>query len=192
VHPPEYNLTLARAILEQLEHFLQSADAFWPISARPPTPGAPFPRLSLGALLLTLDELRAVEADAGPAVHSATQVVKREFDRISQKWAVAVERKALAEASQRLSVWRSYLQDMRDGRTDPTDYIQEVKQRVILSRLLEQTRSSPDVNTTTSVLDGLDRDLRSMFVYGEFVWDARLKRVYPEEDFWFLYGELRT
>jgi hypothetical protein len=91
-----------------------------------------------------------------------------------------------------LSVWRSYLQDMRDGRTDPTDYIQEVKQRVILSRLLEQTRSSPDVNTTTSVLDGLDRDLRSMFVYGEFVWDARLKRVYPEEDFWFLYGELRT
>jgi hypothetical protein len=191
VHPPEYNLALARAILEQLEQFLQSDDAFWPLPARPPSPGIPFPRLSLGALSLALDELRAVETDIEPSARSAIQAVEREFDRITQKWTAAVERKALAEASQRVSVWRAYLQDLRDLRTDPADYRQEVKQRVILSRLLGLARSNPDNRVTIGALEGLDRNLRSLFAPGDFIWDIRLERVYPEADFWFLYGGIR-
>jgi hypothetical protein len=190
VHPPEYNLALARAILDQLEQFLQSDDAFWPLSARPPRPETPFPRLSLGALLLAFDELRAVEIDAEPTARSAMQAVEREYDRISQKWAVAVERKALAEASQRLSVWRAYLRDLDDGRADPTDYRSEVKQRVMLSRLLGLAQSNPESRAAIGALRTLDGDLRSLLAPGGFIWDSRLERVYPEADFWFLYGEL--
>lgn len=191
MHPPEYNLTLARAILEQLEPFLHTDDAFWPLSVRPPHPGVPFPQLSLGVLLLTLDELNAVEMDVEPATRSAIQSVERELDRITQKWTVAVEGKALSEASQRLSVWRAYLQDTRDGRTDQADYRQEVKQRVILGRLLGLARSSPDGQDAVVALLELDEELRSLFAPGGFIWDARLERIYPQAEFWFLYGGIR-
>jgi hypothetical protein len=192
VQPPEYNLALAQAILEQLEPFLQAADAFWPLSARPPGSGIPFPRLSLGALLLTLDELRATEPALDPAGRSATQAVEADFDRISQKWTVAVERKALSESSQRISIWRAYLDDLRDQRADPADYPQEVRQRVALSRLLELARLSPDSRQTTEAVEHLDEFLRSLLVPSGFVWDERMKSVYPEEDFWFLYGGIGT
>ncbi|HLC03105.1 MAG TPA: hypothetical protein VJK02_08720 [Anaerolineales bacterium] len=192
MHPPDYNLTLARAILSEFEPFLQSPDAFWPLSATSPRPGIPFPRLSLGALLLALAELRAAEADVDPAGRDAGQAVKREFDRIRQKWAVALEHKALSESSQRLSIWRAYLQDLSDARADPADYPREVRQRVVLARLLEVARQSPDSRTAIGSLAEWDSILRGLLIPGGFIWDARLKDVYPEEDFWFLYGTIRT
>lgn len=191
MHPPDFNLALASAILEQLEPFLQSTDAFWPISAVSPSPGVPFPRLSLGVLLLTLDELRASEADLDPAGRAAGQVVEREFDRIRQKWAVSIEQKALLESSQRLSIWRSYLQDLTDARAEPADYIHEVRQRVVLAHLLELARRNPDGRATLGSLAEWDRVLRSLLVPGDFIWDARMKIVYPDRDFWFLYGTIR-
>jgi hypothetical protein len=192
VNPTDYNLALARAILEAIEPFLQSTDAFWPLTAAPPSSAIPFPRLSLGAFLLTLDELRAAEAQAATAVRPSIQSVEREFDRIHQKWRVAVENKALAEAPQRLSIWRAYLEDLNDGRGDPAGYSQEVRQRVILTRLLQTARGSSKRDETLGRVGDCDAILRGLFVPREFVWDPRLRPVYPEKDFWFLYGEIRT
>lgn len=191
MHPPEYNLALARAILEDLEQFLQSPEAFWPLTIPSPSPGVPFPGLSLGALLLTLDELRAAEADADAAGRSASRAFEREFDRICQKWAVAVARKALTEASQRLSVWRAYLQDLSDARADPTDFPRDVRQRVILSRLSGLARANPGSREIAEAVEEWDSILRRSFIPGDFIWDARLMLIYPELDFWFLYGAIR-
>lgn len=192
VHPLEYNVALARAILDDLEEFLQSPEAFWPLTATPPTPGIPFPRQSLGVLLLTLDELRAMEEAPDGAVPSASLGFEREFDRIRQKWTVAVERKALTEATQRNSIWRAYLQGLSDGRENPADYPQEVRQRVILSRLMEIARKNPETRNSLDSLETLDSMLREALAPDAFVWDKRLQPVYPKTDFWFLYGMIRT
>jgi hypothetical protein len=191
VHPAEYNLALARAILDQLEPFLQAADAFWPLSARSPTPATPFPQLSLGALLVTLDELRASEAEGDAPIQSGFQAVERDFDRIAQKWRAAAERKASAESSQRLSIWRAYLHELDEGHADAADYAGEVRQRVILSRLLGIARADPHARDTASAVEASDQVLRRRFAPGEFIWDIRLRGVYPKEDFWFLYGTVR-
>lgn len=192
MHPPEYNLALARAILESLEPFLQSPDPFWQLTSPGGNRSIPFPRLSLGALALTLDEIRAAEDEVEPAVRAAGQAAEREFDRIRQKWTVAVERKALSESSQRLAVWKAYLQDLGDARADPVDYPHEVRQRVILARLLEFARANPDSRGTALAVDTWDGVLRNMFVPGPFVWGILLKTVYPETGFWFLYGTIRN
>jgi hypothetical protein len=192
VHPLEYNVALARAILEDLEQFLQSPEAFWPLTITFPTPGIPFPRQSLGVLLVTLDELRVMEQAADAEIRSASLGFEREFDRIRQKWPVAVERKALTEASQRLSLWSAYLQGLSDGREDPADYPQEVRQRVILSRLLGIAKTNPDSREPITIVEELDGMLRSQLTPAEFIWDDRLKAVYPDGEFWFLYGRIRT
>ena len=178
-------------MLDELEAFVQSPDVFWPLSHTSPDTGSPFPRLSLGVVLLTLDELRAVEPDLAPAELTATQVVEREFDRIKQKWTVAVERKALAEISQRLSIWRAYLQDLSESRSGAEDYPMEVRQRVALARLLDLAGRNPGIQPTAQSLRQLDDLLRAWFEPGEFIWDQQLKAVYTPTGFWFLFGRPR-
>jgi len=192
VHPVDYNLGMARAALDELEAFLQSPDVFWPLSHNSLVTGSPFPRLSLGVVLLTLDELRAVEPDLAPAELTATQVVGNEFDRIKLKWTVAVERKALGEMSQRLSIWRAYLQDLSESPSGTEDYPTEVRQRVALARLLDLAGRNPGIQPTAQSLRQLDDSLRARFEPGEFIWDHRLKAVYTPAGFWFLYGRPRV
>ena len=188
MHPVDYNLGMARAMLDELEAFLQSPDVFWPLSRSSPDTESPFPRLSLGAVLLTLDELRAAEPDLTPAELTATQVVEREFDRIRLKWTVAVEHKALGEMSQRLSIWRAYLQDLGESRAAAEDYPLEVRQRVTLARLSDLAGRNPAIEPTPQSLRQLDDTLRARFEPAKFIWDIRLKAVYDPARFWFLYG----
>jgi hypothetical protein len=191
VHPVDYNLAMARAMLDELEAFLQSPDVFWPLSHNSSDARSPFPRLSLGVVLMTLDELRAAEPDLAPAELTAIQVVEREFDRIKLKWTVAVEHKALGEMSQRLSIWRAYLQDLSESRSGAEDYPMEVRQRVALARLLDLAGRNPGIQGTAQSLSQLDDSLRASFEPGEFIWDQRLKAVYAPAGFWFLFGRPR-
>jgi hypothetical protein len=191
VHPLEFDLALARAILDNLEPFLKSPEPFWPLTGTSPIPGTPFPQLSLGALALTLDELRALEDGADSPDRSAILSAEREFERIQQKWEVALERKALAEGSQRLHIWKAYLEDLSEGRIVTADYAHEVRQRVALGRLMQIARANPDWAEASYIMGVLDVGLEGFFVPGEFIWDDRLQRVYPKLEFWFLYGKVR-
>jgi hypothetical protein len=40
-------------------------------------------------------------------------------------------------------------------------------------------------------LDALDQLLHTIWLRGDFVWDADLQSVFPESEFWFLYGRLK-
>ena len=58
----EASLAFAEAMVEDLEPYLKSPELHWPVTARLPASVHPAPRLSLGTLQLTLDELEALQA----------------------------------------------------------------------------------------------------------------------------------
>jgi hypothetical protein len=187
MHPHEYNLKLASIMLEEIEDYILSSEVFWPLSKRSPT-GTPLPHLTLGGLLLTLNELKAQDKDMPPSQRTDHDELLLDVERVRVKWAVGFERKAAQELRSRLNLWRAYLYDIEERVDTAENYPYEVRHRVMFEHLAELSIRQPEIKPWVDEMQILDTRLRSFFIPGEFVWDARLEDIYPKSTFWYLYG----
>jgi len=161
--------------IDSLEAYLLSDDLYWPLQADQP-------RLTVSGLLLACRRLNA-RFSFGEWERRSMQL-----DRIRLKWRSAWERKAGREFHARLDLWRNFLDDIR--RSDPKTgmYIQQVEYRVMLQLLRDElSLPTPDL----VAMDDLDRLLRTLWLPGVFIWEADLAGIFPQQDFWFLYGRLK-
>jgi hypothetical protein len=192
MYPIEYNFDLTHAILEEMEPHLLSPEVFWPISRQSKPGMPPFPRQTIGRLLLTLDQLAAQEARMSTDQAMIYQKILLKKATLCRKWAVAIELKSTHEMRTRLNLWGAYLTELED-RTEPSDYFaNEVRNRVIFQRLTEYAAQQPDSETLKEDMTHLDSRLRLFFVPGVFIWDQHLQDLYPSTSYWFLYGLPRT
>jgi hypothetical protein len=183
VAPPEAQLAWFATALEELPPFLQSADVFRPLHHPPQDQ----PRdLSLGGLLLAADALAATADGFAPASRAVWEKARRQWQEESDRHAASIERKASAELSHRLNLWRAYLQDLEEKPREAESYAIEVRHRVIIDRLLK-ILAGREVDKLSRLVQ-IDDLLRPLFRPGPFVWPAELKQVYPEKSFWYLYG----
>ena len=187
MHPYEYNLTLVGFMLEEMEDYLLSSEVFWPLSKQMPV-GPPSPRLTLGGLILTLDELNAQEKDLSPSQASDLYKLRLQMEKVRTKWTVGLERKAAQELRSRLNLWRAYLVDIEERIETPENYIFQVRYRVMFERLANLAVQQPEIKPQVEEMRSLDLRLRRIFVPGAFVWDPRLEDIYPRDTFWYLYG----
>ncbi len=128
--PPETQLAWLASAVEDLDGFLLAPEVFRP------TFGGLHRDLSLGNVLLAVDALAAGEPLLPPARRAEATHVVRRWETTRSSRPVAVEDKALAELSPRLRAWGAYLQDLAVAPEEAARYPVEVRQRVILSRLL--------------------------------------------------------
>jgi hypothetical protein len=187
MHPHEYNLKLASFMLEEIEDYILSSEVFWPLSKRSHT-GPPLPRLTLGGLFLTLDELNAQEKDMSTSQVADYYKLRLQMEKVHKKWAVGLERKAAQELRSRLNLWRAYLMDIEEQTDTPEDYGHEVRYRVMFEHLADLATRQPEIEPQVMEMRSLDVRLRKIFVPGAFVWDPRLEDIYPRDTFWYLYG----
>jgi hypothetical protein len=176
---------------EELEDYLISRELFLPLQQQAPSEEPPYPQLSLGGLLLTLDELDSLEAELDPALAARLQRLRSRVEALRAKWAAAVQRKAAQELHCRVNLWRAYLSDLEEDPRAPELYPQEAKQRVMAARLEQASGEGAESTAARRALYQLDSRLRRRFDPGPFVWDGRLARIYPASEFWFLYGTPR-
>ena len=187
MHPHEYNLNLAGFMLAEIEDYILSPEVFWPLSKRSPT-GSPLPRLTLGGLILTLNELKAQERDMSPSQRADHDKLLLQMERVRVKWAVGLERKAAQELRSRLNLWRAYLNDIQERVDTAENYPYEVRNRVMFEHLADLSIRQPEIQPLVGEMRSLDTRLMSIFVVGAFVWDVRLEDIYPQSAFWYLYG----
>jgi hypothetical protein len=187
----EASLALAEAMGEDLEPYLQSPELYWPVSARLPAPVHPAPRLSLGTLQLTLDELEALRPSLDPAQEARRLRLDSRLEAARGRHGSALQRKAQADQASRLRLWRAYLDDLSDGGGSRQDYAGEVRNRLIAARLAVWAASPSQASAMGEGSAAYDHRLRTLFQPGEFVLDDRLKSIYPSEEFWYLYGRVR-
>ncbi len=164
------DLAALTAMTEQLEDYLLSDVEFWQLGG-----SSHFPKLSLGAYLLTRQRLMAA-----PNQRAAITALCQRGDAVLAQWQAAAERKAAKELHTRLTLWQNCLDD-EQGR-----YATEVAQRVMAALLLRQF---PRLGATPDALrlGALDARLQSRAPRTAFVWPPELKPAFPEDDFWFLY-----
>ncbi|HKZ54247.1 MAG TPA: hypothetical protein VJ123_02120 [Anaerolineales bacterium] len=191
MHPPDYNLNLLQAMLESLESFLLSEQVFWTLSGRAPAGMPPYPSLSLGSLLLLVDELVAQETGMSQEQRRRWEQLRQEYEIARAQRLAGLGRRAAQELGTRINLWQAYLADLEDRPEAAEDFSREVANRLKSARLLSLARPSAEALQAESRLDALDRRLGSRFRRGEFVWDEALAHVYPADSYPYLYGRPR-
>jgi hypothetical protein len=186
---PAYDLGYLRAGIAELENYLLSKELYWVLGARPPAGEPDYPRLTLGGLLLAQARARAWELAGQQSVELVQ--MEEQIDRLQARWRVAWERKAAHAFHARLILWQNYLEDYRQEPYSNADrYAYEVRRRVMLHLLYPTAGEVPQVEV--SLLKGLDKRLRAVWVPGDFVWEVQLQNGFPEAVYWYLYGFVRS
>ena len=182
----DYDIGYVEAGLEVLKDYVLSEQMFWPLSVHPPE-GVPYPRLTMGELLLSVRRLSAYQK-SGIQKKQLDQLNTR-MDFIRLKWSVAWEKKAHHNFNTRLNMWRDFLEEYRSNPRENADrYSYEVRLRVMMQLLGgEIGRLEQQELDLWRALDGF---LSRAFIRGAFVWEAELQRGFDISDYWYLYGSL--
>jgi hypothetical protein len=168
--------------VRELNEYLLSDELFWPLAGN-----VALPRLTIGGLLLARARLLGWVAGQDEAVRLRRQEIELEATRT--RWRSAWERKAAREVRARFELWRNYLQEYRASPAEHADaYPLQVRWRAMLQLLLAELSEMPP---QAQALTDLDRFLRSRFLPGTFVWEAKLANVFPAGNYWYLYGGLK-
>jgi hypothetical protein len=182
----EYDKNYIEAGLLDLEGYLLSKELYWPMGVSPPAGEPPYPRMTLGNLLLSRARLSGQNLRGGQKIEF--EQLNKKLEGVRSEWRVAWGKKAAREFSARLSLWRDFLEDYRKEPEANLDrYPYEVSRRVILHLLMPEAENLPPEEL--ELLNGLDGLLKSLLVPSEFIWGPELKNAFPQGDYWYLYGQ---
>jgi hypothetical protein len=182
-----YDLIYLDAAIFALKDFILADELFWPIGVSPPTGNPPFPRLTMGGLLLARERLNARQLLLDQEAQFIKLVYK--MQAIIAEWESAWKYKAARAFQMRLNMWRDFIEEYRkDPESNADRYSYEVRLRVILHLLNLEVG---EINSAEmELLAGLDKYLRAVFIIGDFLWEADISNGFSESVYWYLYGEL--
>lgn len=180
----EFELSVARAMLAELEEYLASDVLYWQTASN--ALGDRMPKLTIGGLLEALLRAEAAGAPDAPALRSSLQRIKS--GRL-YRYLDHAER----ETRSRLDAWTWYLDDYARSAADAASYYpREVRARLKAELLLSEVEPHQRGRAERARANALDERVRAAFAPGEFVLDERLKAFLPGDRFWWLYGRLRN
>jgi hypothetical protein len=180
----DYLFRFLSAAAPELKAYLLSDNVYWSLSLQAPKGMPPYPRFSLGWLLLYRRRL------ASAPVEPEWSETLAEIAGIRERWRTAWTGKAGREFGVRLNQWTRFINEYRaDPAAHRSRYRYEVQRRTMLALLKAEAGELP--TTQLSLLDGLDAALRGSLQTGAFIQEYVFRPAFPEGEFWFLYGDLR-
>lgn len=183
-----YDRDFIQAASDELESFLLSEALYWPLGLQARVSDPPYPRLTLGAVLIAKQRLSALARSSSEQAQALKLERSLEINR--RRWLVHWQAKATREFSSRLVQWQNYLDEYRrEPEAQAAYYPYEVRWRVMLSLLEVDASGMPDAERES--LAGLDRMLQAVLITGQFLWEADLEQAFPPEAYWYLYGKLK-
>lgn len=183
----EYDLRFFQAGIAEMERYLLSKDIYWPVGISAPSGETPYPKLTLGTLLLIQQRLEATAASAGQ--YAEFLELKNRLNAIRSRWRKAWGKKAQVEFRSRLNLWRDFLSDYRkDPGAHYDRFGYEVGRRAMLHLLTVEADGLPQAYI--DLLAALDEQLKAVLQPGAFTWNPELSTGFPPDIFWYLYGNL--
>ncbi len=179
-------LIIVQHMLRDLEDYLKSDVLYWHV-AEPNPLGSHMPQLTIGALLEAFTRAAAAQDELTRNQCEELAAARAWHERIRAAHPALYVSKAIHELRNRLDAWAANLED--EGRKTKAFYAQDVRVRAKIF-LLEKALGTDTPFDLQKQREQLDLELYEVFVPGEFVWDARLRPVFPKDPCWWLYGHL--
>jgi hypothetical protein len=149
------------------------------------------PQLTLGGYLMRQHRLLGL---AGTLLNEIEQGrLEKAVDQFKQSLLgkqTQFEQKIEREIGSRLRQWAEYLRDVEgDPAEYAPNYASRVEVRAMVAALVEALPAP--AATSAEALNRLDEKLSQSWQRGQFVWPAEWQPAYPEDVFWWLYGNPR-
>lgn len=177
----DYNYRFLETAAPELKDYLLSGEVYWHIGVRAPDGAPPYPRFSLGWLLLFQRRIKAFNRPA------ALAPVTDQIEAVQDAWRSAWGRKAALEFGVRLKQWTRFMNELRaDPAAQRDRYRYESQRRILLDLLAGETDNISAEQR--SLVRTMDAALQGMIKKGEFIDDPVYAPVFDPDRFWYLYG----
>jgi hypothetical protein len=184
----DYDLRYVAAVNSILEAYLLSRDLYWLPGISSKTGEAPYPSLTPGNLLLALKKAEFLVSS--PEERKEIHIQRIRFEEIRKRWLSAWMSKCTHDFRNRLGLWTVYLDELFDDPPVHQDrYAFEVTRRVLLQILQPELKNLEAADE--QLLHNADVRLKTKLLPGSFIWEPVLTRIFPEVDYWFLYGTIK-
>jgi hypothetical protein len=185
-----YEYRFLRASIGQLKDYLLSDEIFWNLGLKPVKEHPPYPQLSLGNVLLSLERLVALK---GAGLLSTLQMddfgsLESDLGALQNDWQVAWNIKREKEFGLRLRQWARFLDDLSNSNQgEVSSFTNSLRNRAILQLL------NPDLPENgaglLSELPPHDQRFKRLSRVGDFIWEKELNQHFSPEEYWFLYTQ---
>lgn len=187
----ERDLAEARAMANGLEEYVRGGELYGSVDDGGMYSTDPnMPSLTLGAFLVRLRRLAWLEDRMTPEQKAVLTEIEAEHERVRTDWAYHYQGKLHNEAGARLHSLEAFFAECEDNRRAcHDDYLPEALRRTMLEEIVDALHRyhMPLIDLNTS-LQQRDTQLRRLTKRTTFIWDDRLRPVYPEAKFWWLYA----
>lgn len=133
-----------------------------------------------GNVLLTM---RKLSIEQKPAEEASIGIITE----LIEKRQIAWDKKVMRELPMRVNQWQELVDDYHRNNAIDGSYRYNIRVRVIIKLLMHETRFLND--EMQNRIENADKIVTLLGKPGDFVWDKELERVFPLEDFPYLYFE---
>lgn len=180
------DLVALEAMAGEMADYLDSDVLFWPMAQ------GDLPRLTVGGYLMRQHRLLGLRDLLSMQEQDRLHRAINQYHKALEERVVRFENRAHEELEARLRQWHSYLEEVKEG-ASVAYYESAVEPRAMIEALVAQLRVQPYQlqPNIPQKLALLDRQLRTVWEPGEFIWPFEWKQAYPSEKYWWLYGHPR-
>lgn len=148
------------------------------------------PSLTIGALLLRLHRLHALESSLTDDQKSLLASIDAQNESVHNEWTQHYNNKLVTEANSRLKMTERYFADCtEDPRSCANNYLPEALRRTVVEDIIAALQR---YNASTSELEraarSVDSGLRRFVQPADFIWAQELQPAYPQDIYWWLYA----
>ncbi len=148
------------------------------------------PSLTIGALLMRLHRLRAIDAALTAEQKAKLTEIEARNEAVRSEWSVHYTEKMISEATSRLHMIETFFADCaEDPRSCYSNYQPEAMRRTIVQDIDHELRR---LNLSDAHLEmmmrRIDGQLRHVTAKDDFIWAAELQSAYPADVYWWLYA----
>ncbi|GAB1420679.1 hypothetical protein MASR2M15_07900 [Anaerolineales bacterium] len=184
----EQDLTELKGMLIGLEDYIQG-NQLYGNSGHGAFGSGNLPSLTIGSLLLRMRRLSEFQSEMTDKELNTFNNLRASYQEIHQRWKNLMEAKMEHEINSRLDTMQAYFKEsIENPALGASAYPTEAQRRTItqeLLRILDQT--GIDKKPLLRKAQQMDSKLKQFVQVKGFIWDDRLKEVYPADEFWWLY-----
>lgn len=186
----ERDLKEAEAMAQALIPYVYEDTLYGTVGGRGLFGGGGMPSLTLGALLMRLRRLHALEEQLTESQRALLAEIDAQHDSVRREWTQHYNEKLTREAESRLKAMDTFFQECEeDRRICANAYLPEALRRTIVQEIVTALEESGLPTTEiTRQARAVDSKLRRFSEPSEFVWAPELASVYPATSYPWLYA----
>ncbi len=182
----EQDLRVMEQMAAEMDAYLISECTHWVMG------NGEMPPLTIGGYLMRYDRLtilcKKLRLEDQVRVRQAAAL----YDEALKEKVVRFEARAHQELHGFISGWVRHLKTLASCKGDYTPkYAKLVDTRVVIDAIMKRLEKFPYQldRKVAEELNSLDKNLHSRWQKGAFVWDEMWQPAYPQDEYWWLYGQ---